>query len=208
MESSIREYLKNLVLPLKDSSVDCVFGNQIARRDAFAVVRKDYERAFGNGSIACKWNKFFSLVSSGFRKEELIQHLIAVEGKFWNEHVVKRIIPSPDGSRACDEVIETYFPSAKKKERIPLVGFDEKLKRREEILGSISELQEEQKQIEQEVKMFMQEHELAGSDCYQVSWKNIDTTKLDTKRMKAEQPEIYEKYGKVSHYRRFEVKAA
>ena len=56
--------------------------------------------------------------------------------------------------------------------------------------------------------MFMQEHELAGSDCYQVSWKNIDTTKLDTKRMKAEQPELYEKYGKVSHYRRFEVKAA
>ena len=140
--------------------------------------------------------------------EELIQHLIAVEGEFWNEHAVKRIIPSPDGSRACDEVIETYFPSAKKKERIPLVGFDEKLKRREEILGFISELQEEQKQIEQEVKMFMQEHELAGSDCYQVSWKNIDTTKLDTKRMKAEQPELYERYGKVSHYRRFEVKAA
>ena len=140
--------------------------------------------------------------------EELIQHLIDVEGKFWNEHVVKRVIPSPDGSRACDEVIESYFPSAKKKDRILLVGFDEKLKRREEILGFISELQEEQKQIEQEVKMFMQEHELAGSDCYQVSWKNIDTTKLDTKRMKAEQPEIYERYGKVSHYRRFEVKAA
>ena len=140
--------------------------------------------------------------------EELIQHLIDVEGKFWNEHVVKRVIPSPDGSRACDEVIESYFPSAKKKDRISLVGFDEKLKRREEILGFISELQEEQKQIEQEVKMFMQEHELAGSDCYQVSWKNIDSTKLDTKRIKTEQPQIYEEYGKVSHYRRFEVKAA
>lgn len=69
-----REYLKNLVLPLKDSSVDCVFGNQIARRDAFAVVRKDYERAFGDGSVSRHWHKFFSLVSSGFRKEELIQH--------------------------------------------------------------------------------------------------------------------------------------
>ena len=139
---------------------------------------------------------------------ELIQHLIAVEGEFWKEHVVKRVIPTPDGSRACDEVIESYFPKAKKKDAITLVGFDEKLKRREEILGFISELQEEQKQIEQEVKMFMQEHELAGSDCYQVSWKNIDSTKLDTKRIKAEQPQIYEEYGKVSHYRRFEVKAA
>ena len=140
--------------------------------------------------------------------EELIERLIAVEGEFWKEHVVKRMIPTPDGSRACDEVIETYFPKAKKKDAITLVGFDEKLKRREEILGFILELQEEQKQIEQEVKMFMQEHELAGSDCYQVSWKNIDSTKLDTKRIKAEQPQIYEEYGKVSHYRRFEVKAA
>lgn len=140
--------------------------------------------------------------------DELIERLIAVEGEFWNRYVATGIVPPPDGSRACDEVIETYFPKAKKKETIALVGFDEKLKRREEILGFISELQEEQKQIEQEVKMFMQEHELAGSGCYQVSWKNIDSTKLDTKRIKMEQPQIYEEYGKVSHYRRFEVKAA
>lgn len=69
-----KEYLKNLVAPLKDKTVNCVFANQIARQNAFAVVRKDYERAFGDGSISCKWHKFFSLVSSGFRKEELIQH--------------------------------------------------------------------------------------------------------------------------------------
>ena len=69
-----REYLKNLVAPLKDSGVNCVFGNQLARQNAFAVVRKDYERAFGDGSISRNWHKFFSLVSSGFRREELIQH--------------------------------------------------------------------------------------------------------------------------------------
>ncbi|MBR2365470.1 MAG: glycosyltransferase family 2 protein [Lentisphaeria bacterium] len=69
-----REYLKNLVAPLKDMGVNCVFGNQVARKEAFAVVRKDYERAFGDGSLSCKWHKFFSLVSSGFRKEELLQH--------------------------------------------------------------------------------------------------------------------------------------
>ena len=69
-----REYLKNLTSPLKDGSVNCVFGNQIARKEAFAVVRKDYERAFGDGSVSRSWYKFFSLVSSGFRKEELILH--------------------------------------------------------------------------------------------------------------------------------------
>lgn len=68
------EYLKKLCSPLKDNSVNCVFANQIARQDAFAVVRKDYERAFGNGEISRHWHKFFSLVSSGFRKNELKQH--------------------------------------------------------------------------------------------------------------------------------------
>ena len=68
-----KEYLKNLVAPLKDESVNCVYGNQIARPDAYAVVRKDYDRAFGDGSISKNWGRFFSMVSSGFRKEELLK---------------------------------------------------------------------------------------------------------------------------------------
>lgn len=140
--------------------------------------------------------------------EELISGLIAMEEDFWNGHVVKRIMPPPDGSKACDEVIEQYFHTAKKASEIKLVGFDEKLKRREEILRYVAELQEEQKQIEQEVKLFMKDNELASSECFRVSWKNIDSTKLDTTRIKSERPEIYIDYGKASHYRRFEVKAA
>jgi rhamnosyltransferase len=69
-----REYLKNLVAPLKDQAVNCVFACQIARKEAFAVVRKDYERAFGDGSISGRWHKFFSMVSSGFRREELLEN--------------------------------------------------------------------------------------------------------------------------------------
>ena len=140
--------------------------------------------------------------------DELIGRLISIEDNFWNNHVVKGIIPPPDGSKVCDEVIQQYFHTAKKASAIKLVGFDEKLRRREEILGFISELQAEQKQIEQEVKLFMQENELASSEHFRVSWKNIDSTKLDAKRIKEEKPELYADYGKVSHSRRFEVKVA
>ncbi len=131
-----------------------------------------------------------------------------IEGDFWNNHVAKGIIPPPDGSKACDEVIEQYFHTAKKAGAIKLVGFDEKLNRREEILGVIAKLQEEQKQIEQEVKLFMGDNQYAASDHYRVSWGNIDSVRLDSQRIKAEKPEIYANYGKPSHYRRFEVKAA
>ena len=140
--------------------------------------------------------------------DNLMERLISIEADFWNNHVAKGIMPPPDGSKACDEVLEQYFHTAKKASAIALVGFDEKLRRREEILGFISELQAEQKQIEQEVKLFMQDNELASSDRFRVSWKNIDATKLDTKRIKEERPELYADYGKVSHSRRFEVKAA
>ncbi len=100
----------------------------------------------------------------------LINRLTEMEEDFWNNYVMKEIIPPPDGSKACDEVLEQYFHTAKKESRIKLVGFDEKLRRREEILGFISDLQEEQKQIEQEVKLFMGDNESASSDCFRVSW--------------------------------------
>ena len=140
--------------------------------------------------------------------DDLISRLTEMEENFWNNYVAKGIIPPPDGSKACDEVIEQYFHTAKKASAVRLEGFDEKLDRREEILGFIAELQEEQKQIEQEVKLFMGDNQYAASDHYRVSWGNIDSVRLDSQRIKAERPEIYADYGKASHYRRFEVKTA
>ena len=54
----------------------------------------------------------------------------------------------------------------------------------------------------------MGDNESASSGRYRVSWGNVDSTRLDTKRIKEERPEIYSDYAKVSHSRRFEVKAA
>ena len=142
------------------------------------------------------------------RDDAMIANLVAIEEAFWNNHVVPRIMPSPDGSRACDEVLEQYFHRARKDSTIPLVGFDEKLNRRTELLDQIAELEREQKQIEQEVKLFMQDNELASSDRYRVSWANVDTARLDTKRLKAEKPEIYQDFAKVTSSRRLTIKAA
>jgi len=131
-----------------------------------------------------------------------------MERDFWENHVAPGIIPPPDGSRACDEVIEQYFHTAKKAGAVKLVGFDDKLRHREELISSIAVLEAEKKQIEQEVKLFMKDNELASSESFRVSWKNIDSKNLDTKRIKEEKPELYTEYGQATHYRRFEVKAA
>lgn len=50
-----------------------VFANQLPRADATALVRKDSERAFGDGSVHAKWRFFFSLASSATWKRLLVE---------------------------------------------------------------------------------------------------------------------------------------
>ena len=142
------------------------------------------------------------------RDEAMIENLVAIEKEFWERHVVPRVMPEPDGSPACDEVIQSCFPVAEKKEIFLPSEFDAVLQRREEILQLSEKLEIERKNIEQRIKLFMGENEIATNEHYQVSWANVDSARIDTRRMKQEQPELYRQFSKVSHSRRFVVKAA
>lgn len=64
-----------------------------------------------------------------------------------------------------------------------------------------------QKTIEQKLKVYMGDAEIAENDHFLVSWKNSRTERLDTKTLKQEQPEIYRRYAKITESRRFLVKA-
>ena len=140
--------------------------------------------------------------------EEMIRNLIEVEKDFWMNHVVPRVMPDPDGSRICDEVISRYYPKGKQGEILLPDTFNGELKRREEILELIGRLETEQRQIEQKIKLFLGESCSAGNSQYQVIWNNVDTLRIDSKRLKEEQPDLYSRFAKASHSRRFSVRAA
>ena len=140
--------------------------------------------------------------------DALILQMTAAEQYFWKNHVEKGIMPDPDGSKACDEVLKQYFHTARKSSEIELVGFDERLDRRAALLEQIAPLQQELSQIEQEIKMYMKDNETASSRKFRVLWSNVEKTGLDTKRIKLEKPEIYQEYAKVSVSRRFQIKSA
>lgn len=141
------------------------------------------------------------------RDEEIIRDLIRMEKEFWNEHVLKRVIPDPDGSKVADAALAERF---KKTESIaiPLTGFDEKLKRRQELLSLLDKMETEKRQIDQELKIYLGDAEVAENTSYRVSWKPVTRSSLDEKRLKAEEPEIYDKYLRVTSSRRFTVRAA
>lgn len=140
--------------------------------------------------------------------DAIISNLIAIEKDFWETNVCKKQMPDPDGSKVCDEILEQYFHTARNESAVELYGFDDKLRRREEVLELKEKLETEQRQIEQEIKLYMQDSETAFSDGFRVSWSNVDTARIDTKRMKEEEPEVYQKFLKVTSSRRFTIRAA
>ena len=65
-------WLSALVAPLDAKKAVATFAQQVPRADAQPWVRRDYARAFGDGSVSKDWPRFFSLVSSAFRRDWLL----------------------------------------------------------------------------------------------------------------------------------------
>ena len=140
------------------------------------------------------------------RDEEVIQMLVKLESDFWNNNVLAEKMPSPDGSEAADEVIKEKYAFCVQDKCIDLFGFDEKLKRRKEIVELEEKLKKEKNQIEQEIKIFMNDAEKAENKEYSVSWKTVNRNVVDSEKLKKEYPDIYKTCIKASSSRRFTVK--
>ena len=139
------------------------------------------------------------------RDEQMISDLRAIEEDFWKNHVECLVIPEPDGSELADKVISEYYPHDNE-DLIQLRGFDQRLERREELTGLIERMEKEKKKIEQELKIFIGENGGAENDYYRVTWKSVSSERLDSRLLKAEQPEVYRRYLRKSESRRFSVK--
>ena len=63
------DWLGPLVAALADPQVAAVFGRQIPRPDCEAVFARDYEQCFSKRRELAHWEHFFSMVSSGLRRD-------------------------------------------------------------------------------------------------------------------------------------------
>lgn len=142
------------------------------------------------------------------RDEELIKDLITVEEHFWNDYVVKGIMPDPDGSQNCSEFILGLYSKADGEKSVALTGFNGMLTRRSEIDELIGKLEAEKNTIDQKIKLKLGDASLGITEDYRVSWKNFEQNRLDTTKLKSERPDIYDVYCKKSSGRRFTVTPA
>lgn len=141
------------------------------------------------------------------RDEAEIQALIAAEKDFWENHVLKKIPPTPDGSEATSEVIKQLFPEAREATETALFGYEGKIQQYLELDTKAKELECERDKLKQEIQLAMADAEIGRAQGYIVEWKNQTRQTLDTQRLKKEQAEIYAKYLKPAQtVRMFRIK--
>ena len=142
------------------------------------------------------------------RDEELINYLIDIERGFWYNNVLAGIMPEPDGSDNCSEMIAKMYFKGQENKTIKLSGYKEILDRRADLDKLIKKMEKEKKEMDQKIKMEMQDATVALEAGYKISWSNFEQNKLDTKKLKEEKPDIYKEYCKSSTNRRFTVSHA
>ncbi len=142
------------------------------------------------------------------RDDSVIRDLRSIEEDFWKNNVQAGIMPAPDGTEASDKLITKLYGQADPGNRIELTGFRDKLIRRQELTDVIDRMDKEKKQIEQELKMYLGTAEEADGEGFRVTWKNVSSRRLDSTKLKTDDPETYMKYTKETNTRRLTIKVA
>lgn len=141
------------------------------------------------------------------RDEELIDYLIGIEKDFWVNHVLAEVPPLFDGSEASSDLLNALYPQAEPSSEIQLSNdVDQMLDAIEQLAEDIKAAKLKKKEYENQIKNILGENEKGITLKRVVTWKNYETNRIDTERLKAEQPELYKKYTNTSTARRFTVK--
>lgn len=141
------------------------------------------------------------------RDEEIIQKILETEIEFWNENVLKKVPPAPMAND-CDVLGELFSPTV---EDIRELGedADELVEHYETIKNMIRNMQDQEKELKAKLLFEIKESEKAETERYTLTWRPQTAKRINTKKLKLEAPEIYEKYAQetVSRVLRFKKKA-
>ena len=139
------------------------------------------------------------------RDEEVIEMLKAQEVDFWENYVLASQMPAPDGSAEYDTALKDRFKGGLD-DQIELEVSEMDFRSYLETKSLIKDLETNTKEFEQNIKLQLGDHDYGATNFLQVSYKPFTTTRIDTKRIKKERPEIFEEFSKTSESRRFNLK--
>lgn len=141
------------------------------------------------------------------RDDELIEIIFQKEIEFWNNHVLANVPPALDGSTAAEQYLKQRYSKEEKGKSVDFTSeYKGKIDEYLEIKNSIKSMEEQMKEIENQIKEAMKDAEFGFVQKYQTEWKSITSNRVDTKKLKEHFPDIYAQVVKESSYRKFSIK--
>lgn len=141
------------------------------------------------------------------RDDELINIIFEAEIEFWKEHVEEGIPPALDGSSAAEQYLKERYAEAEPEKTVDLKReYQDKITELLSLKETISQLETQAKALENEIKNELKDAEIGFVQNYQVTWKQFESNRVDTKKLKEQFPQVYEQVIKPSSYRRFNIK--
>lgn len=130
------------------------------------------------------------------RNEEEVKSLMEQEERFWNDHVLKQIPPETDGSEASGNAVRALYNDPALQEDTPVLLHEmgDLLERYMATKIEMNALKMEQDKIEQKLQAKLGNSTLGTTNDYKVTWKFSERSSVDTKALREDRHDIYEKY--------------
>lgn len=140
------------------------------------------------------------------KSPEFEKILVERESIFWNEHVLKNNPPPIDGSDATSDVLKDMYPGDNGTEII--LGKEEELiiDALEVIKKEIKELEIQKKTYENQLKKVMEKAKKGHTQKHIVVYSTIEVTRIDSERIKVEQPKLFKEYSNKKKERRMTIR--
>lgn len=113
--------------------------------------------------------------------------------------------PEADGSDATSEALTTMYKGGER-QAVDLFGRENVVDEYLQLNATIKKLEDRQKLLRNTLCGDLGDHEKGVCGRYSVLWKTVESSRLDTKRLKKEHPDIAAQYTTSSASRRFEIK--
>lgn len=136
---------------------------------------------------------------------EIQSMLITLEQEFWNK-VQNMIRPEMDGSDAAKDLLDNIYRGGIAEQ---IILPEEAIEYVDQYIKACAEednAKAKKQEASNRIKEIMGDYDKAKCLNHTISWKSVSSERVDTKALKEEQPEIYQKYVKTSKSRRFTLK--
>ena len=112
----------------------------------------------------------------------------------------------PFGSEYCGKFLRTTYANSINETTILDESLYESIEEYDEIVSSISKLESRKKFIEHKLQSELKEYEIGFCKERKITWKKSSRVIFDSKKIKEDEPEVYEKYCRVNNNRVFKIK--